>query len=158
MSNEVQVIVATIAFGMGINKRDVRFVIHYSLPKSLEGYSQECGRGGRDGKLAECILYYKYADRSLYDFFIVANDVSSSRRKTENIHALYSILDYCEEPFSCRRQIQLNYLGENFEPSQCNKMCDNCRQGIKIKMRDASNDTMQILRIVQDFADNNAQI
>ena len=112
MSDEIQVIIATIAFGMGINKRDVRFVIHYSMPKSLEGYAQECGRAGRDQKRAECILYYQYSDRKRNDFFIVSNRDSTSNRKKENLYALYSILEYCEEPNICRRKMQLSFLGE----------------------------------------------
>lgn len=99
MKNEIQVIIATIAFGMGINKKDVRFVVHYSIPKSLEGYVQECGRSGRDGKQAECILYYSYGDRKRNDYFIVTNHDNTKNRKNENLHALYSILDYCEEPY-----------------------------------------------------------
>jgi bloom syndrome protein len=103
MKDEIQVIIATIAFGMGINKRDVRFVIHYSMPKSLEGYVQECGRAGRDQQRAECILYYTYSDRKRNDFFIVTNSASTGVRKKENLHALYTMLEYCEEPFKCRR-------------------------------------------------------
>ena len=105
MSNEIQVIIATIAFGMGINKRDVRFVVHHSIPKSLEGYVQECGRSGRDGNNAECILYYAYGDRKRNDYFIVNSTHTDKVRKNENLHALYSILNYCEEPFICRRKL-----------------------------------------------------
>ena len=113
-------IIATIAFGMGINKKDVRFVIHYSMPKSLEGYVQECGRAGRDQERAECILYYSYGDRKRNDFFIITNQGSSGSRKNENLHALYAILDYCEEPYLCRRKMQLNFLGEDFDETRCN--------------------------------------
>ena len=119
MCNELQVIIATIAFGLGINKPDVRFVIHYTMPKSLEGYVQECGRGGRDGKKSDCVLYYNYADRKTYDFFLTKGDQSTMQRKGENLHALYSILNYCEETYFCRRELQLNFLGDSFDPSLC---------------------------------------
>jgi bloom syndrome protein len=119
MKDELQIIIATIAFGMGINKKDVRFVIHYSMPKSLEGYVQECGRSGRDQRQAECILYYSYGDRKRNDFFIVSNKDNTSGRKNENLHALYSILEYCEEPYICRRKMQLNFLGEDFDEKKC---------------------------------------
>ena len=132
MKGEIHVIIATIAFGMGINKRDVRFVIHYSMPKSLEGYVQECGRSGRDQQTAECILYYDYNDRRLFDYFIVNNRSATGVRKKENLHALYSILQYCEEPYRCRREMQLSFLGEKFDALSCNGMCDNCRTGLKV--------------------------
>lgn len=119
MNDEIQIIIATIAFGMGINKRNVRFVIHYSMPKSLEGYVQECGRSGRDQQKAECILYYSYGDRKRNDFFIVTNKDNTKGRKNENLHALYSILEYCEEPHICRRKMQLNFLGEEFDERMC---------------------------------------
>lgn len=158
MANEIHVIVATIAFGMGINKSDVRFVIHYSLPKSLEGYVQECGRGGRDGKKAECILFYSYGDRQLNDWFIVNNRESNGRRKNENLHALYSILDYCEEPFTCRRKLQLSFLGEEFDESKCKRQCDNCKKHLKVVEVDLTEEAIKIVKMVIDFGQNNASV
>lgn len=145
MNDEIQIIIATIAFGMGINKKDVRFVIHYSMPKSLEGYMQECGRAGRDGRFAQCILYYQYSDRGIYDFFQTVNKESTVARKCENMKALYSMLEYCEEPFLCRRKMLLNFLGEEFDASKCmfqhkgnTIMCDNCKEKNLVINQDVS--------------------
>jgi hypothetical protein len=153
MTDEIQVIIATIAFGMGINKRDVRFVVHHSIPKSLEGYVQECGRSGRDGRKSECILYYTYRDRQLYDWFIVNNRQSNKSRKNENLHALYSILQYCEEPFICRRKLQLNFLGEEFNPHKCAQMCDNCKRALKVVQKDVTDEAAQIARLIRDMTE-----
>ena len=133
---------------MGINKKDVRFVVHYSIPKSLEGYVQECGRSGRDQLTAECILYYDYNDRKRNDFFIVTNSSSSGVRKKENLRALYSILEYCEEPYLCRRKLQLEFLGEAFNSSSCKGMCDNCRQGLEVVEKDFTTEATSIAKLV----------
>ena len=127
---------------MGINKPDVRFVIHYSIPKSLEGYVQECGRSGRDQLTAECILYYDYNERRRNDYFNITNNSSSGVRKKENVRALYSILEYCEEPYLCRRKMQLEFLGEPFDANSCKGMCDNCRKGLKVVEKDYTADSI----------------
>lgn len=145
MHDEIQVIIATIAFGLGINKKDVRFVIHYAFPKSLEGYVQECGRAGRDGKPADCVLYYSYKDRSRYDYLIVTHRDQTKERKNENLHGLYSILNYCEELNVCRRQMQLNFLGESFDDKNCNKMCDNCKRPYTFEDLDVTAEAKVIL-------------
>ena len=127
---------------MGINKKDVRFVIHYSIPKSLEGYVQECGRSGRDTKQADCILYYAYSDRKRNDFLIFSNNDNTRIRKDENLQALYSILEYCEEPYICRRKMQLNFLGEEFDEKKCKNMCDNCKLGLKVINKDVTQESL----------------
>lgn len=121
-NNEFPVIVATIAFGMGVDKPDVRFVIHMSLPKSLDNYIQECGRAGRDGLPSHVICFYDYSDRGTIDYFNKTSEYASSEREYENKLSLYKILDYVEDRYTCRRVKQLEYLNEKFNPKNCGKM------------------------------------
>ena len=114
-NDEIQVIVATIAFGMGVDKKDVRFVIHMSLPKSLDSYIQECGRAGRDHQLSYVVLFYDYSDRQTLNWFIKNNEYADYEREEENKLNLYSMLNFAEDPFECRRVLQLKYLDEQFD-------------------------------------------
>ncbi len=119
--DDVQIIVATIAFGMGINKPNVRFVIHFDLPKNIEGYYQEIGRGGRDGLRTECLLLFSYGDIQKIRFFITQKENTEQRIANIHLNAMLQLAE-CD---GCRRIPLLKYFGQSFTKENCT-MCDNC--------------------------------
>src|SRR5882757_3020849 len=123
LNEDVQVIVATIAFGMGIDKPDIRFVIHYNIPKSIENYYQETGRAGRDGLEGICILYYSHKDVQKLEHFM--KDKPLSEREV-GAQLIAETVGYAETGV-CRRKVLMSYFGEGYTAENCGE-CDNCRQ------------------------------
>ena len=119
---------------MGIDKPNVRFVIHAALPKSIEGYYQESGRAGRDSEIADCILFYNYSDMYRHRKMIEMDVASNKDAQKTHLDNLFKMVTYCENSTDCRRALQLNYFGEVFNREECmsNKQtaCDNCRNQV----------------------------
>jgi ATP-dependent DNA helicase RecQ len=142
IKDQIDIIVATIAFGMGIDKPDVRLVVHYTFPKTLEGYYQEIGRAGRDGLSSECVLFYTYADRRKHQFFI--DEMQDSDQQALAEAKLSEVLNYCELT-SCRKKYLLKYFGEELPGDGCNA-CDLCQE--EREMFDATEIAKKIMSAV----------
>lgn len=150
LNEDVHIIVATVAFGMGIDKPDIRFVIHYNIAKSLENYYQETGRAGRDGLEGNCIAYFNYKDINKVEKMLSDKTVTERERGMLLIDETVAYI----ESGNCRRKFLLNYFGEEFNDTNCSeyKMCDNCRN--PKEQLDVTNDISLALNIVNACIDS----
>ncbi len=147
LMEDIEVIVATIAFGMGIDKPDVRFVIHHDIPKSIENYYQETGRGGRDGLKGDCLAFYSYKDILKLEKFLRDKPVAERELSAQ---LMDEVIAYAETS-TCRRKFLLHYFGEEYDDSHCKDMCDNCKYPKKkVEVKENMKLALEVVKLLNE--------
>ncbi len=149
-AGKYHVIVATIAFGMGIDKPDVRFIFHHTIPKSLEGYYQETGRAGRDAVISGCYLYYGYQDTKALNHMIEEGE-GNPEQKARQRQMLKDVVQFCENKSDCRRVQVLRYFSEHFRAEDCKARCDNCMSNSVFESQDFTDSASSVIRLVEQM-------
>ncbi|CAM9378146.1 unnamed protein product, partial [Choristocarpus tenellus] len=150
-SGRINLICATIAFGMGINKPDVRYVIHHSMPKTLTHFYQESGRAGRDGLPSKCIVYFAYKDKARLEKMVTGDKTQQYQRRMSNLEEVYKCVRFCANEVECRRVLILEFFGEHFPREKCRNTCDNCAamQGCAVETKDCTREALELLNLSQ---------